>query len=145
MASPVCQIYHWAHMAQWSPHFFAHGEFLPFSSIQNSVFFVALHFDEQHFWQDYGNLFCIGENLVGGMSEPCSYQILPTGNHLSCSVRAYASQLCWQLVHWTRALSECFISWSEPILFYTLLWLIKRLSQIQYLPFYIYIIQIYSC
>ena len=91
--------------------FFAHGDFLPFSSIQNSVFFVALHFDEQHFWQDYGNLFCIGENLVGGMSEPCSYQILPTGNHLSCSggarqpleivlsVRANASQLCWQLVH----------------------------------------------
>ena len=30
-------------------------------------------------FQDYGNLFCIGENLVGGMTDPCVYQILPTG------------------------------------------------------------------
>ena len=30
--------------------------------------------------KDYGNLFCIGENAIGMQEEPCSFQIVPTGN-----------------------------------------------------------------
>ncbi len=33
-------------------------------------------------WQDYGSLFCIGENSVGVQSAPCQYQIVPTGDSL---------------------------------------------------------------
>ena len=29
--------------------------------------------------KDYGNLYCIAENAIGVQSEPCSFQIVPTG------------------------------------------------------------------
>ena len=30
--------------------------------------------------KDYGNLYCIAENAIGVQSEPCSFQIVPTGD-----------------------------------------------------------------
>ena len=29
--------------------------------------------------QDYGTLFCLGENAVGHQDEPCAFKIVPTG------------------------------------------------------------------
>ena len=29
--------------------------------------------------QDYGTLFCLGENAVGHQEEPCAFKIVPTG------------------------------------------------------------------
>ena len=29
--------------------------------------------------QDYGTLFCQGENVIGHQIEPCAFQIVPTG------------------------------------------------------------------
>ena len=29
--------------------------------------------------QDYGTLFCLGENAVGHQIEPCAFKIVPTG------------------------------------------------------------------
>ena len=29
--------------------------------------------------KDYGNLYCIAENAIGIQSQPCSFQIVPTG------------------------------------------------------------------
>ena len=29
--------------------------------------------------KDYGNLYCIAENAIGVQSQPCSFQIVPTG------------------------------------------------------------------
>ena len=29
--------------------------------------------------QDYGTLYCRGENAIGRQEEPCAFQIVPTG------------------------------------------------------------------
>ena len=29
--------------------------------------------------QDYGTLYCLGENAVGHQDEPCAFKIVPTG------------------------------------------------------------------
>ncbi len=34
--------------------------------------------------QDYGTLFCMGENAVGHQSEPCAFKIVPTGKIKFC-------------------------------------------------------------
>ncbi len=31
------------------------------------------------YFQDYGTLYCLGENAVGHQLEPCAFQIVPTG------------------------------------------------------------------
>ena len=33
--------------------------------------------------QDYGTLFCLGENAVGHQEEPCAFKIVPTGKQPS--------------------------------------------------------------
>ena len=38
--------------------------------------------------QDYGTLFCLGENAVGHQMEPCAFKIVPTGKKQSFEVRA---------------------------------------------------------
>ena len=33
--------------------------------------------------QDYGTLYCEGENVIGHQMEPCTFQIVPTGRLMS--------------------------------------------------------------
>ena len=35
--------------------------------------------------QDYGTLYCVGENTIGKQQEPCAFQIVPTGEYRSPS------------------------------------------------------------
>lgn len=32
--------------------------------------------------QDYGTLYCLGENAVGHQAEPCTFKIVPTGKKI---------------------------------------------------------------
>ena len=39
--------------------------------------------------QDYGTLFCQGENIIGHQVEPCAFQIVPTGESEILGVTAF--------------------------------------------------------
>ena len=39
--------------------------------------------------QDYGTLFCLGENAVGHQEEPCAFKIVPTGKQPSFLRRSF--------------------------------------------------------
>ena len=62
--------------------------------------------------QDYGTLYCEGQNVIGHQEEPCTFQIVPTGKYAFSFIDWTAFKLhCYGSKNSTNySLSKCILN-----------------------------------